>query len=110
MDTNRGVKSQPSLENGDKASADRRETFSGSPTRPYVIARENTAEVERCDLQNASNAIQMADERSRQQRCQCEWDYATGQGVQRAHNPLCPVHEAEPVLDTLGTQRELISK
>jgi hypothetical protein len=45
--------------------------------------RERIAEVERCDRQNARNAIQiltidereMEDERSRQQR-QCDWDDA----------------------------------
>jgi hypothetical protein len=110
MDTNPGVKSQTSLENSEDASADRRETLSDLPTRPYVIARENTAQLERCDLQNASNAIQMSDERSRHQQCKCEWDYATANGIQRAHNPLCPVHDPEPVLDVVGTQLELNRK
>jgi hypothetical protein len=51
------------------------------------------AALERSDLQNASNAIQMEDERSRQ-RCECDWEYATECGTQRAHNPLCRVHGA----------------
>jgi hypothetical protein len=102
MDTNTGVKSRASLEKSES------ETFSGFPTGPYVITRERTAEPEGSDLQNASNAIQMADERSRQQRCQCEWDYATGHGTQRAHNPLCPVHD--PVLDPVATERGLARK
>jgi hypothetical protein len=62
-------------------------------TRPYVIRRGKIVELERSDLQNASNAIQMEDERSREQ-CQCDWEYATSRGTQRAHNPLCRVHGA----------------
>jgi hypothetical protein len=84
MDTDAGVKREPSLQRGEEASADIRDTFS--------------------DLRHG---IQMADERS---RCQCSWDYATGNGTQRAHNPLCPVHDRERVLDAIGTQRELTSK
>jgi hypothetical protein len=78
MDTDPGAKSQPSLEKGEKASADRRDTFS--------------------DLQNVSDAIQMEDERS---RCKCDWDYATANGTQRAHNPLCPVHDPERVVNAV---------
>jgi hypothetical protein len=74
-----------SCEQGEEASADRRETFS--------------------DLENVRNAIQVENERSRQQRCKCDWDYATSHGTQRAHNPLCPVHGSEPVLNAVATQR-----
>jgi hypothetical protein len=107
MDTNIEEKSEASLEKGEKVSAHGPQTFSAFPTRPYVIARERTAEPEGSDLENASNAIQMADERSRQQQCRCDWDYATANGIQRAHNPLCPVHDREPVLDAVATEVEL---
>jgi hypothetical protein len=62
-------------------------------TRPYVIPPRVMAALARSDLQNASNAVQVEDERSRQ-RCECDWEYATECGTQRAHNPLCRVHGA----------------
>jgi hypothetical protein len=86
MDGNleRGAKT---VEKGEKVSADRCETFS--------------------DLENVRNAIRAEDERSRQQRCKCNWDYATFNGTQRAHNPLCPVHDSEPVVDASAMTRAI---
>ena len=57
--------------------------------------------MERRELENVRDAIRVADERSRYQQCKCDWDYATEHGIQRAHNPLCPVHALEPVTSLL---------
>jgi len=94
MDSNLEVASEGSFEKREKVSPDPPETFS---------------DLERCDLRNASEAIQVEDERSRQQ-CQCDWEYATASGTQRAHNPLCPVHDPERVVNAVATQRELTRK
>jgi hypothetical protein len=90
MDSKPEVNREESLENRERASADRRDTFS--------------------DLQNVGNAIQVEDERSRQQRCKCDWDYATANGMLRAHNPLCPVHDLEPAVNAVQTNVELSRK
>jgi hypothetical protein len=90
MDSKPEVNREESLENRERASADRRDTFS--------------------DLQNVGNAIQVEDERSRQQRCKCDWDYATANGTLRAHNPLCPVHDLEPAVNAVQTNVELSRK
>jgi hypothetical protein len=81
MGSKRKLNSEESLEKREKVSADRRET-----------------ELESCDLENVRNAIQVADEGS---RCRCDWDYATAHGMQRAHNPLCPVHDSERVVNAV---------
>ncbi len=87
MAIEREVNSQGSLETGEKVSADRGDTFS--------------------DLEKFREAIQVEDDHF---RCRCEWDYATGNGTQRGHNPLCPVHDRQHVLDATGTQGEQTSK
>lgn len=81
MDTDAEMNSQASLEKSeDASSSDSRDVFS--------------------DLHNVRSAIQMEDERSRQE-CKCGWDYATGHGTQRAHNTQCPVHDTKRVVTSV---------
>ncbi len=83
METDSGLKSQASREKDERVSADDRDTF---------------------NLENLRDVIQMAEKRSRQERCKCGWDYATGQGTQRAYNPLCPVHDPERVATAIESE------
>jgi hypothetical protein len=65
--------------------------FSIFQSHPYVIHRGKVVELECKDLQNAANALQKHDKRSREE-CECDWEYATDWGIRRTHNPLCQVH------------------
>jgi hypothetical protein len=87
MSSNRNVDNEQLPQKSDNGSADRRDTFTG--------------------LLNASNAIQIEEERS---RCLCDWDYATAHGTQRAHNPLCPVHDPQRAINAGAPQSELTRK
>ena len=87
MSSKRTVNNERPPEKSDNVSADRGDTLS--------------------DLLNASKAVQIEDERS---RCKCDWDYATAHGTQRAHNPLCPVHDSERAINAGAPQSELTRK